>query len=135
MALLAITVCERSTSTLPDELERRVTGEEIVRRAADLTFRYTTDPGGRDARWEDRRASIVVTKQSLLIHKNDRVGLEITPRTRRAVSVERTGARLRVRSGRGRSEEVWSFEAPDDPAGWATDIRTVIGAGRNTTRR
>ncbi|HVF40083.1 MAG TPA: hypothetical protein VM939_09285, partial [Gemmatimonadaceae bacterium] len=100
--------------------------EGIVRRAADLEFRFTKDPGGRGERREDRRASIVVTNQSVLIHKNDRIGLHITPRTRRAVAVERSGSRVRIRWGSGRSEEVWSFDAPDDAAGWTQDMRKVL---------
>jgi len=38
---------------------------------------------------EDRKASIIVTKQSVIIHKNQKAGLEITPRTRRYVEVRR----------------------------------------------
>jgi hypothetical protein len=103
-----------------------VTSEGVVRRAADLTFRYTEAPGRRGARWEDRRASIVVTPTTILIHKNAKIGLEITPRTRRDVSIERDGSRVRLRAGRGRSEELWSFVPPDgDAAGWTKDLRAV----------
>lgn len=115
-----------STAELPAQLEARVTSEGVVRRAADLTFRYTEAPGRRRTRWEDRRASIVVTPTTILIHKNAKVGLEITPRTRRDVAVEREGGRVRLRAGRGQSEELWSFVPPDgDAAGWTKDLRAV----------
>ena len=115
-----------STADLPAELEARVASEGVVRRAADLTFRYTEAPGRRRTRWEDRRASIVVTATTILIHKNAKVGLEVTPRTRRDVAVEREGGRVRLRAGRGQSEELWSFVPPDgDAAGWTRDLRAV----------
>lgn len=118
---------EGSTATLPPDLEARTTQEGVVRRAADLTFRYTEAPGRRSTRWENRRASIVVTPKTILIHKNAKVGLEITARTRRDVAVERDGRRIRLRAGSGRSEVLWSFEPPDgDVAGWAHDLRAVI---------
>ena len=121
-----------STAKLPAQLEARVASEGVVRRAADLTFRYTEAPGRRTARWEDRRASIVVTPMTILIHKNAKIGLEISPRTRRDVAVEREGSRVRLRIGRGRSEELWSFVPPDgDAAGWTRDLRAVT---RQATR-
>ena len=118
--------CDASTSRLSPAMEQRFASEGVTRKAADLIFRYTRDPGGRGERREDRRASIVVTRSSVFIYKNEKVGLDITARTRREVAVERTGERVRIRAGRGRNEEVWSFEPPDDAAGWATDIRAVI---------
>jgi hypothetical protein len=131
---LLLVGCEGNSSTaqLPAQLETRFAREGVVRRAADLTFRYTQAPGRRSTRWEDRRASIVVTPVSILIHKNAKIGLEITPRTRRDVAVERDGPRVRLRAGRGRTEELWSFEPPDgDVAGWTRDLRVVVRlAGR-----
>jgi hypothetical protein len=116
-----------STATLPADMAARVAAEGVVRSAADVTFRYTEAPGRRGARWEDRRASIVVTPATILIHKNAKIGLEITPRTQREVTVERDGRRVRLRVGEGRSEVLWSFEPPDgDVAGWARDLRAVI---------
>jgi len=132
---LGIVACgARSTAELPAQLEARVTSEGVVRRAADLIFRYTEAPGRRTARWEDRRASIVVTPKTILIHKNAKIGLEITPRTRRDVAVERDGSRVRLRAGQGRSEELWSFVPPDgDAAGWTKDLRAVTRkAGRGS---
>jgi hypothetical protein len=126
--IASIAGCDRSTARLPAAQERQFQNEGIRRRADDVIFRWTRDPGGRDERREDRRASIVVTSSSLLIHKNAKVGLQLTPRTRKATTVERSGDRIRIRSGRGRSEEIWSFEAPEDAPGWATDIRNVINS-------
>jgi hypothetical protein len=129
LALSAITLgtaCEQKTGALTAEQQRRLEAEGIVRRADDLTFRYTHDAGRRDAGWEDRRASIIVTRQSVIIHKNEKLGIELTPRTRRYVQVRRDGNRVRISAGGGKSAESWSFEPPDDAAGWATDIRAVI---------
>jgi len=128
IACLELSGCgERTTATLPPALEARMTQEGVVRRAADLTFRYTEAPGRRSARWENRRASIVVTPSTILIHKNAKIGLEITPRTQRDVAVERDGGRVRLRAGSGRSEVLWSFEPPDgDAAGWTRDLRAVV---------
>lgn len=123
---LAAAGCEMSTSKLSQAEEQRFAAEGILRRADDQVFRYTKDPGGRSERREDRRASIIVTKSSLLIHKNAKVGLEITPRSQRALSVQRSGTRVRIRSGSGKSEEIWSFEPPDDADGWTKDIRALI---------
>jgi hypothetical protein len=128
IACLELSGCgERTTAALPPALEARMTQEGVVRRAADLTFRYTEAPGRRSARWENRRASIVVTPSTILIHKNAKIGLEITPRTQRDVAVERDGGRVRLRAGSGRSEVLWSFEPPDgDAAGWTRDLRAVV---------
>ena len=116
----------RSTAELPTQLEARMASEGVLRRAADLTFRYTEAPGRRRARWEDRRASIVITPRTILIHKKSKIGLEITPRTRRDVAVEREGSRVRLRTGRGRAEQLWSFVPPDgDVTGWTKDLRAV----------
>jgi hypothetical protein len=130
LALLAVaglmTACQEKTGALTPSEQRRIDSEGLVRRADDLIFRYTHDAGRRDAGWEDRKASIIVTKQSVIIHKNEKRGLEITPRTRRYVTVRRDGNRVRISAGGGGSAESWSFVPPDDPAGWAEDIRAVI---------
>ncbi len=129
--VFGVTACgARNTGKLSPELEQRFTAEGISRRADDLDFRYTTDPRGGNERWEIRRASIVVTKSSVFIHKNEKFGLEITPSTRRDVSVERAANRIRIHAGRGQSEEIWSFVPPDDAAGWTTDIRSVINLSK-----
>ena len=124
-AALVLSACSGTTARLSPEQEKLFAAEGVVRKADDVVFRYTRDPGRRSERWENRRASIVVTHSSLLIHKNEKVGLWVTPRTQKAVEVERTGDRIRIRSGSGRSEEIWSFEPESDAPGWATDIRAV----------
>jgi hypothetical protein len=118
--------CQRTTGALTADQKRRFESEGIVRRADDLTFRYTHDPGRREAAWEDRRASIIVTRNSVFIHKNEKPGLEITSRTRRSAQVRRDQERVRISTGGGGSAESWSFVPPDDPAGWAEDMRAVI---------
>jgi len=120
--------CQEKTGALTPSEQQRIDSEGVVRRADDLIFRYTHDAGRRDAGWEDRKASIIVTKQSVIIHKNEKLGLEITPRTRRYVQVRRQGNRVRISAGGGGSAESWSFVPPDDPAGWADDIRAVVPA-------
>jgi hypothetical protein len=116
---------DQATSSLSPALEQRFQAEGVVRRASDVTFRFTSDPGGRSERREDRRASIIVTKSSVYIHKNDKMGLELTPRTRRASSVSRSGDRVLIRSGSGASEVIWSFVPTEDAPGWTADIRAV----------
>jgi hypothetical protein len=133
MVLRKLVIClvllgcgQGSTAILPPDLDTRLNREGVLRRAADLTFRYTEAPGRRSARWENRDASIVVTPSTILIHKRSKIGLEITPRSRRQISVEREGRRVRLRAGEGRSEVLWSFEPPDgDVAGWTRDLRAV----------
>jgi hypothetical protein len=123
---LAAVGCSQKTGALTPAEQKRIESEGLVRRADDLIFRYTHDAGRRDAGWEDRKASIIVTKQSVIIHKNEKLGLELTPRTRRYVQVRRDGDRIRISAGGGGSAESWSFVPPDDPVGWATDIRAVV---------
>jgi len=120
----------RSTARLEPGTETRLTGEGIVRRADDLIFRYTVGAGRSNAGWEDRRASIVVTHSSVLIHKNAKIGIDIRPGHADRYSVERSGNRVRIRTGAGRSGEIWSFEPPGDAAGWTADIRAAIQANQ-----
>jgi hypothetical protein len=126
--------CREKTGALTAAQQQRLDSEGVVRRADDLVFRYTHDAGRRDAGWEDRRASVIVTKRSVIIHKNEKLGLEITPGTRRFVEIRRDGDRVRISAGGGKSAESWSFVPPDDAAGWANDIRAVIKAGRAGSR-
>ena len=129
------TACTEKTGALTAAQQQRLESEGLVRRADDLMFRYTHDAGRRDAGWEDRKASILVTKQSVIIHKNEKLGLEITPRTRRFAQVRRDGDRVRISARGGRSAESWSFVPPNDAAGWATDIRAVLNAAHNPPAR
>ena len=131
----AFSGCAPDTSRLSTDLERRFATEGVLRRADNIVFRYTHGQATREAGWEDRVGSIVVTGQTVYLHKNERVGLEITPRTRRFCDVERRDDRIRVRAGAGRSAEVWSFVPPEDAEGWAADIRGVIRATRRAANR
>jgi hypothetical protein len=116
-----------TTARLPADWDQRLQREGVLRSANDLTFRYTLAPGRSRSHWEDRRASIVVTPATILIHKNAKIGLEVTPRTLRPVAIERDGSRVRIRAGSGRAEELWSFQPPDgDVVGWTRDLRAVI---------
>jgi hypothetical protein len=122
--------CSESTGAITPEQQRRLDAEGIVRRADDQMFRYTHGTGTRTAGWEDRKASIIVTRQSVIIHKNEKLGLEITPRTRRFAQVRRDGDRVRISAGSGQSAESWSFVPPGDPPGWADDMRAVVKLGK-----
>jgi hypothetical protein len=125
-ALLLAGCADLETSRLEPALASRLERETIRLRAANLTFRYTHDAGTRDAGWEDRRASIVVTDSSVLIHKNAKIGLEITPASRRAYEVSREKDRVRIGAGTGKSRESWSFVPPDSAPAWTEAIRQVI---------
>ncbi len=127
-AALLIAGCSADTSRLDPERARRLPHEGIARRADNIVFRYTARAGTREASWEDRRGSIVVTGETILIHKNEKIGLEITPRTRKVVAVERRGQRVRIKVGKGRAAEIWSFVPSDDAPGWADDLRAVVRA-------
>jgi hypothetical protein len=127
---LGLLACSIDTSRLTPDQETRFGAEGLVRRADNVWFRYTHDAGTRTAGWEDRLGSIVVTRQTVLIHKNQKVGIEITPASRRAYEVQRDGHRVRIGAGSGKSREVWSFEPSDDAEGWTRDIRAVIRSAR-----
>ena len=142
MALLVLPLagvqCAQDTSRLTPEQEARFQEEGIVRRADNVVFHYTHDYASRSYGYrrgetrenrEDRRASILVTHRSVLIHKNEKVGIAITPRSRR-YDVSRREGRVLIHAGTGRTGEVWSFEPPDgDAEGWTRDIRAVIRGG------
>ena len=139
MLAFGATQCAQDTSRLTPEQEARFTAEGVLRRADTAMFHYTREYGyRREERREGRRASIIVTPRTVLIHKNAKVGLEITPASRR-YDVHRRGTRVLIHAGTGRSGEVWSFEPPDDAEGWTRDIRAVIRAaptdGRPTRTR
>jgi hypothetical protein len=124
--LVATSACSQETGRLSADQEQRFTTEGIVRRADNLRFRWTEGAGRRGGSWEDRLASIVVTRRSVLIHKNAKVGVEITPGSGRRYEVHRDGDRVRISAGSGRSSETWSFAPPDSADGWTRDIRAVI---------
>ena len=135
LTALVLGACDRTTGNLTAVQQHRLAVEGLVRRADDLVFRYSHDTGRRDAGWEDRKASILVTRKSVIIHKNEKLGLEITPRTRRYVAVQRDGNRVRISAGSGGAAESWSFVPPSDAEGWAADIRTVLSSARKRRLR
>ncbi len=123
--LLLATGC-RHTGKLSPELEARFAREGIVRRADDLTFRRTIPAGQRDSGWSERRASIVVTQQSVFLHVNGKPLVEITPRSTGFYEVHRDHDRVSLHAGSGKSAAIWAFHPPEDAEGWAVDIRAVI---------
>lgn len=125
--LLLLAGCAAGTDRLPAAAESRLATEGILHRARDLVFRHSRDAGRYDARWRDEPASIVVTRGTVLIHRNERELLRITARTRRAVEVRRSGERIRIRLVGARGSESWSFQPPDSAAAWAAAIRAVAG--------
>ena len=126
----AVLACSSDTSRLTPEQETRFGTEGILRRADNVWFRFTHDAGTRSAGWEERLGSIVVTPRTVLIHKNQKIGIEITTTSHRAYDVARDGGRVRIGAGAGKSREVWSFAPADDADGWTQDIRAVIQSAR-----
>lgn len=130
LALVAGMGCRQTTARLSPELTGRFEAESVVRRADDQVFRYTYySRSTRGNRWEDRDASIIVTRRSVFIHKNEKVGLDLTPASRKSNDVRREGDRVIISSGSGQSRVSWSFRPPDDAEGWTRDIRAVLGGG------
>jgi hypothetical protein len=126
VALLAVvSACRPETGRLTTEQEQRLQAEGVRHRADNVRFRYTYGRWGGSG-WEDRLASIIVTDRTVLIHRNEKVGLEITPQTRRFAEVHSDGRRVRISAGRGQSAESWSFEPSDDAERWTQDIRSVV---------
>ena len=123
------------TSKLSPEHEARFAAEGVLFRAPNLTFRYSHDVGSRDAGWEDREASVVVTGQSVLIHKNEKIGIEITPNSRRFYEVHREGGRVRLNAGSGQSRDIWSFVPPDSADAWTRAIRAVIRGSKSVANK
>jgi hypothetical protein len=75
-----------------------------------------------------------MSRSSVLIHKNEKVGIDIRPGHADRYSVERSGNRVRIRGGAGRGAEIWSFEPPGDAAGGTVDLGSAIGAHRAASR-
>jgi len=122
---LFVTGCQK-TGKLSPELQARFDREGITHRADDLTFRRTRPAGQRDSGWDEKRASIVVTKESLFLHVNGKPLVEITPRSTGFYEVHRDHDRISLHAGSGNSALSWSFRPPDNAEGWTLDIRNVI---------
>jgi len=122
---LLISGCER-TGRLPPELQAGFEKEGIVHRADDLTFRRTRPAGQRDSGWDEKRASIIVTSQSVFLHVNGKPLVEITPRSTGFYEVSRDHDRISLHAGSGKSAASWSFRPPDDANAWTLAIRSVI---------
>ncbi len=121
-----LTVGCQKTGRLSPELQARFEKEGIAHRADDLTFRRTRPAGQRDSGWDDKRASIIVTRESVFLHVNGKPLVEITPRSTGYYEVHRDHDRIALHAGSGKSALSWSFRPPDDPDAWTKDIRTVI---------
>ena len=126
VAVAALLGCEHETGRLTPAQEQRFTAEGLLHRADNLTFRWTQGAGQRGGTWENRRASIVVTRRSVLIHKNEKVGIEIGAASPGSFDVHRDGARVRISTGGGSNAETWSFIPADNAEAWTQDIRSVI---------
>ena len=135
LVLLTVAGCGGGTARLSHDLEQRFASEGIVRRAADLVFRYSHDPGTSNSGWEEWPASIVVTRQTIYLHQGDRVRLEITPRSTGEYQVRRERGRISLRAGSGQSARSWAFHPPDDPESWAVALRAVIAGSAGAKRR
>ena len=125
LALASLSIGCQKTGKLSPELQARFEKEGIAHRADDLTFRRTRPAGERDSGWDEKRASIVVTGESVFLHVNGKPLVEITPRSTGYYDIHRDD-RLSLRAGSGKSALSWSFRPPDDADAWAVDIRTVI---------
>lgn len=134
VAMLAL-ACVADTSRLDADQEARLAAQGIVLRADNVTFRHSQDVGRRDARQRDRRASIVVTRQAVLIHERGYVDFLIEPTSRRWVEVHRDGDRVRINAGTGGNTEVWSFVPPDGAEPWVRAIRDVIRQSASVANR
>jgi len=118
--------CSHDTSKLSPELTTRFAAEGIRYRADNTVFRFSHDAGTSSAGWENRDASIIVTGKTVYLHKNEKVGIEITPTAAGRYEVHRDHDRVRIAVGSGGSKETWSFTPPGDTQGWTEAIREVI---------
>ena len=129
LSAVAVAGCSRDTSTLTPEWRQRFETEGIARRADNVIVRHTREAGRWDHSYKDRLASVLVTRETILIHQGDRVLLEVDSKTRRDITVTRQGGRIRIRAVGQRLTEIFSFEPREDAAGWAGDLRKVARLG------
>jgi hypothetical protein len=126
LLLVALAGCSPKSGALTPDLTRRFESEGIVRQADDQVFRYTEGGGKRGGMWDEGRASIVVTKATVFLHRGARVMVEITTTNGADYSVHRDHDRVAIHTGTGRSAKVWSFRPTDDAEAWAKDMRAVV---------
>ena|SRR5690349_23640876 len=106
--------CQK-TGKLSPELTARFEKEGIARRADDQTFRRTTAVGQKDSTWEDKRASIVVTPETVFLHVNGKPLVEITPRSTGFYQIHRDHDRLSLRAGGGKMGDQLVIPAAPGP--------------------
>lgn len=126
LAVALLTVGCQKTGKISPELQARFEKEGIAHRADDLTFRRTRPAGQRDSGWDEKRASIIVTHESVFLHVNGKPLVQITPRSTGYYEVHRDHDRIALHAGSGKSALSWSFRPPDDADAWTKDIRAVI---------
>ena len=118
--------CNVDTSRLAPAVRQELETEGVLHEGRNLMFRHTERGQYERSRWRDVVASIVVTKQTLLIHRGEQELLRITPRTRRFCQLVRIGPRLRIQVAGANASETWSFIPPDDTDSWTKDVRSVL---------
>ncbi len=126
LLLVLLAVGCQKTGKLSPELQARFEKEGIAHRADDLTFRRTRPAGQRDSGWDEKRASIIVTHESVFLHVNGKPLVQITPRSTGYYEVHRDHDRIALHAGSGKSALSWSFRPPEDADSWTKDIRAVI---------
>lgn len=130
---LGIAGCSGTTATLTPEMAQRLEAEGTLHRADDIVLRFTHGIGARRGGWEDVKASVVVTRRSIVIHRNAEMLLDVRSGDSREISVRRDHERLSLRIGGGRSAKSWSFRPADDPERWADDMRATLRAPADTS--
>ena len=122
---LGLAGCSATTSKMPPAMRQRLEADGIVRREDDAHIRYTR--GMVRKQWDEGVASIVLTREGFVIHKNDRVLFEITPLSRDRYRVHRDHDRISVGRAMATSRASWSWRPRDaDAEGWARDLRAML---------
>src|SRR4051812_2929073 len=81
VAVALFSVACQKTGKLTPALQTRFDKEGITHRMDNVTFRRTRPAGYRDSGWDEKRASIIVTPESVFIHVNSKPLVEIAPRS------------------------------------------------------